>query len=168
MADNAPNQHAIQDPLQQYPKPDYPKQPQDAPGLAREMTPQPDHGEKSYKGCGRLAGRKALVTGGDSGIGRAAAIAFAREGADVVIGYLPQEQPDADEVIKLIEAEGRKAIACPGDLSQEDECKKLIETAVKELGGLDLVAIVAAKQVAVENISDITTEQFDRTFRTNV
>src|SRR6478735_1218171 len=110
------NQFGMQNPLHQYPQPEFPQQPQPVPGLASKVQPVPDHGETSYKGSGRLAGRKALVTGGDSGIGRAAAIAFAREGADVVINYLPQEQSDADEVISLIEAEGRRAIGMSGDL----------------------------------------------------
>jgi hypothetical protein len=101
----------LQDPRKQYPAPPFPEQPQPMPGLARKMDPVPDHGEESYRGSGRLQGRKALVTGGDSGIGRAAAIAFAREGADVAISYLPEEEPDAKEVIALIEAEGRKAIS---------------------------------------------------------
>ena len=132
------------------------------------MDPKPDHGEKSYKGHGRLAGRKALVTGGDSGIGRAAAIAFAREGADVAIGYLPEEESDAKEVIDLIEAEGRKAIALPGDIRDEAFCQKLINDAVKQLGGLDILVNNAGKQTSSESILEITTEQFDATFKTNV
>jgi NAD(P)-dependent dehydrogenase (short-subunit alcohol dehydrogenase family) len=110
----------------------------------------------------------ALVTGADSGIGRAAAIAFAREGADVVLSYLPEEEDDAKEVVQLIEAAGRKAVACPGDLTDEAYCERLIATAVDELGGIDLLANVAGKQQNQQSIADITTEQFDETFRTNV
>ncbi|MGV2102451.1 SDR family oxidoreductase [Rhizobium sp. 21-4511-3d] len=162
------DQFNMQNPLTQYPQPKFPEQPQPVPGLASKMQPVPDHGETSYKGTGRLNGRKALVTGGDSGIGRAAAIAFAREGADVVINYLPEEQSDAEEVIKLIEAEGRKAVAIPGDLKREAFCKKLVETANNELGGLDLLVNVAGRQKAIADISQLTTEQFDETFKTNV
>lgn len=162
------DQFNMQNPLTQYPQPKFPEQPQPVPGLASKMQPVPDHGETSYKGTGRLNGRKALVTGGDSGIGRAAAIAFAREGADVVINYLPEEQSDAEEVIKLIEAEGRRAVAIPGDLKREAFCKKLVETANDELGGLDLLVNVAGRQKAIADISQLTTEQFDETFKTNV
>ena len=162
------DQFNMQNPLTQYPQPKFPEQPQPVPGLASKMQPVPDHGETSYKGTGRLNGRKALVTGGDSGIGRAAAIAFAREGADVVINYLPEEQSDAEEVITLIEAEGRKAVAIPGDLKSEAFCKKLVETAYDELGGLDLLVNVAGRQKAIADISQLTTEQFDETFKTNV
>jgi len=155
-------------PLDLYPKPPFPRQPQTPPGLASKMEPRPDHGEKSYKGHGRLAGRKALITGGDSGIGRAAAIAFAREGADVAIGYLPEEESDAKEVIELIKAEGRKAIALPGDIRDEAFCQKLVNDAVKELGGLDILVNNAGKQTSTESILEISTEQFDATFKTNV
>jgi hypothetical protein len=132
------------------------------------MQPSPDHGEESYRGSGRLPNRKALVTGGDSGIGRAAAIAFAREGADVVINYLPSEESDAKEVVELIEAAGRKAYAIPGDLSNESFCKKLVEQAHNKLGGLDVLAVVAGKQHAVEKITDITTKQLEETYKVNV
>ncbi|MDU7867582.1 MAG: SDR family NAD(P)-dependent oxidoreductase, partial [Pantoea sp.] len=125
--------------LDQFPKPPFEEQPQQAPGLASKMIPVPDHGETSYRGTGRLTGRKALITGGDSGIGRAVAIAYAREGADVVINYLPEEQPDADEVIKLIEAEGRKVFAIPGDIRSEEFCQQLVKQAVDKLGGLDIL-----------------------------
>lgn len=163
------DQHAMQNPKTQYPQPKYPKQKvQDEPGLAKEMNPKPDHGEESYKGSGKLTGRKALVTGADSGIGRAAAIAFAREGADVVLNYLPEEEPDAKEVTALIKASGRKAVAVPGDLTSEAFCKELVETAARELGGLDILANVAGKQVSVESIEDISTEQFDKTMKTNI
>ncbi|MDB5296753.1 MAG: NAD(P)-dependent oxidoreductase [Phycisphaerales bacterium] len=158
----------MQNPLTQYPKPPFKKQHQDAPGLAGLMDPKPDHGETSYKGSGKLVGRKALITGGDSGIGRAAAIAFAREGADVAINYLPVEELDAKEVVDLIRAAGRKAVAIPGDLRDEAFCKKLVDDAAAQLGGLDLLVSNAAKQVYVESLTDITTEQFDATFKTNV
>jgi NAD(P)-dependent dehydrogenase (short-subunit alcohol dehydrogenase family) len=158
----------MQDPREQYPKPPFPKQPQSAPGLASKMDPQPDHGETTYTGSGRLEGRKALVTGADSGIGRAAAIAFAREGADVAIGYLPSEEADAKEVIALIEAEGRKAVALPGDIKDEAFCMQLVEDAVQGLGGLDILVNNAGKQVTQPTIDDITTEQFDQTLKTNL
>jgi NAD(P)-dependent dehydrogenase (short-subunit alcohol dehydrogenase family) len=158
----------LQNPLEQYPKPPFPRQPQPPPGLASKMEPRPDHGEKSYRGHGKLAGRKALITGGDSGIGRATAIAFAREGADVAIGYLPEEEPDAKEVIELIKAEGRSAVALPGDIRDEAFCQKLVGDAVQQLGGLDVLVNNAGKQQSQESIFDITTEQFDATFKTNV
>ena len=164
-----PAVHAnLRNPVDLYPKPPFKRQPQEAPGLALKMDPRPDHGEKSYKGSGKLVGRKALITGGDSGIGRAAAIAFAREGADVAICYLPVEEPDAREVIELIQAEGRKAIALPGDIRDEGFCRKLVADAIKALGGLDILVNNAGKQVAQASIADITTEQFDATFKTNV
>lgn len=162
------NQYAMRDPRDQYPRPPFPKQPQPAPGLAVEMDPKPDHGETSYKGSGRLAGRKALVTGGDSGIGRAAAIAFAREGADIALNYLPSEEKDAQEVVKLVEAEGRKVLTLPGDLKDEAFCKELVTKAHAGLGGLDIIANVAGKQVAVKDIAELTTQQFDETYKTNV
>jgi NAD(P)-dependent dehydrogenase (short-subunit alcohol dehydrogenase family) len=158
----------MQNPLEQYPKPPFKKQHQEAPGLARDMDPRPDHGETSYKGSGKLLGRKALITGGDSGIGRAAAIAFAREGADVAINYLPVEQPDADEVVELIRREGRKAVAIPGDLRDESFCQRLVNDAAAQLGGLDILVSNAAKQVYQDSLTDVTTEQFDATFKTNV
>ena len=159
---------AIGNPAEQYPKPPFKKQSQEWPGLASKMDPKPDHGEQSYRGSGRLAGRKALVTGGDSGIGRAAAIAFAREGADVAINYLPAEEPDAREVVELIRAAGRKAVAIPGDIRDEAFCRKLVEDAVAGLGGLDILVNNAAKQASQASIADVTTEQFDQTFKTNV
>ncbi len=159
---------AARNPLKKYPKAPFPRQPQEPPGLAKEMKPVPDHGEKTYTGSGKLVGRKALVTGGDSGIGRAAAIAFAREGADVAINYLPSEEPDARDVVKLIKDTGRKAVAIPGDIRDEVFCRKLVEDVVQELGGLDILVNNAGKQHAVDSILDITTEQFDATFKTNV
>ena len=126
--------YTLQDPTKQYPQPKFEEQTQPVPGLDKDMTPKPDHGETSYRGSGRLPNRKALVTGGDSGIGRATAIAFAREGADVVINYLPEEEEDAKEVIALIEQAGRKAVAIPGDLREEAFCKHLVAEAVRSLG----------------------------------
>ncbi|TWT25801.1 SDR family oxidoreductase [Planomicrobium sp. CPCC 101110] len=158
----------LQNPKSHYTTENFPKQYQEPPGLQTQMSPKPDCGETSYVGSGRLKGRKALVTGGDSGIGRAAAIAYAREGADVALNYLPEEQPDADEVKKLIEAEGQKAVLIPGDLSDESFCKELVEQAHSELGGLDLLALVAGKQQAVESILDLPTEQLEKTFQINV
>lgn len=155
-------------PLDQYFNGEFPKQPQTPPGLQRDMDPVPDCGETSYVGNGQLKGKRVLVTGGDSGIGRAAAIAYAREGADVAINYLPEEQPDADDVKQLIEAEGKKAVLIPGDLRSEEFSKGMVEKAVSELGGLDVLALVAGKQQAVSNIEDITTEQLTSTFETNI
>ncbi|MBB5436525.1 NAD(P)-dependent dehydrogenase (short-subunit alcohol dehydrogenase family) [Pedobacter sp. AK017] len=158
----------LEDPTTKYPKPPFKEQKQPWPGLASKMDPRPDHGETSYKGSGRLTGRKALVTGGDSGMGRAAAIAYAREGADVAINFLPAEEPDAKEVIELIKKEGRKAIAIPGDLRDEAFCKRLVDEAVKGLGGLDILVNNAARQQTRESILDITAEDFDATMKTNV
>lgn len=157
-----------QNPINQFFHGEYPKQYQEPPAVQGEMSPVPDCGEESYKGTGKLKDRKALVTGGDSGIGRAAAIAYAREGADVAINYLPEEQADAEEVKKLIEAEGRKAVLIPGDLSDESFCKELVEKSYHELGGLDVLALVAGKQQAVEDIADLSTEQLRKTFEINV
>ncbi|CAN5193916.1 SDR family oxidoreductase [soil metagenome] len=156
------------DPRTKYPKPPFKRQSQAWPGLASEMTPRPDHGEESYKGSGRLLGRKALITGGDSGMGRAAAIAYAREGADVAINYFPTEEPDAREVVALIRAAGRKAVAIPGDLRSEAFCTELVAQAVRELGGLDIVVSNAGRQQTHASILDISTEQFDWTMKTNV
>jgi NAD(P)-dependent dehydrogenase (short-subunit alcohol dehydrogenase family) len=158
----------MQDPRSQYPAPPFPKQAQPMPGLARKMVPVPDHGEESYRGSGRLEGRKALVTGGDSGIGRAAAIAFAREGADVAISYLPEEEEDAQEVIALIAAESRKAVALPGDIQDEAWCRKMVEKAASELGGLDILVVNAGRQQYREKIEELSTEDFDRTMKTNL
>src|SRR5438105_9067531 len=158
----------VEDPKTKYPRPPFKEQSQPWPGLAGKMDPRPDHGEKSYKGSGRLAGRKALITGGDSGMGRAAAIAYAREGADVAINYFPKEQPDADEVVALIKEAGRKAIAIPGDLRDENFCKKLVADAIEQLGGLDILVCNAARQQTRPSILDISTEDFDATMKTNV
>ena len=164
----ANDQTKIQDPTTQYYTEGFPKQKQPAPGVQAKMVPVPDCGEKSYVGSGRLKDRKALVTGGDSGIGRAAAIAYAREGADVVINYLPAEEEDAQEVKALIEAEGRKAVLIPGDLTDEAFTRSLVNQARDALGGLDILALVAGKQTAVEDIADLTSEQFEQTYKTNV
>lgn len=156
------------DPRMQYPRPPFDKQSQPFPGLAGRMSPRPDHGETSYKGSGRLQGRKALVTGGDSGMGRAAAIAFAREGADVAIAYLPDEEPDAREVVALIRQAGRKAVAIPGDLRDRNYCAKLVDTAVRQLGGLDILVNNASRQQQRQSLLDITDEDFDATMKTNL
>jgi NAD(P)-dependent dehydrogenase (short-subunit alcohol dehydrogenase family) len=158
----------LEDPTTKYPKPPFKGQSQPWPGLAGKMDPKPDHGEQSYKGSGRLSGRKALITGGDSGMGRAAAIAYAREGADVAINYLPAEEADAQEVIKLIKAEGRKGIAIPGDLREEAFCQRLVADAIRGLGGLDIIVSNAGRQQSHESILDISTEQFDWTMKTNI
>jgi NAD(P)-dependent dehydrogenase (short-subunit alcohol dehydrogenase family) len=156
------------DPRTKYPKPPFPAQTQAWPGLAREMQPRPDHGETSYRGSGRLAGRRALITGGDSGIGRAAAIAYAREGANVAINYFPSEEPDAREVVDLIEKAGCKAVALPGDLRDEQFCARLVRDAVERLGGLDVLVLNAGRQQAAKSIEDVTAEEFDATMKTNV
>lgn len=156
------------DPTEAYAKPPFAKQQQPWPGLTSKMNPRPDHGETSYKGSGRLKGRKALITGGDSGIGRAAAIAYAREGADVAINYLPAEEADAREVLQLIRAEGRKGYAIPGDIKDEAFCKKLVADAARQLGGLDILVNNAARQFSRDSILDMTTADFDETFKTNV
>jgi hypothetical protein len=162
------NQFEMQDPTKQYPAPKFPKQSQPVPGLAQKMDPKPDHGEESYKGLGRLVGRKALITGADSGIGRAVAIAFAREGAEIALNYLPSEGPDAAEVVELIEDAGRKAVPLPGDIQDEAFCLSLIENAYSALKGLDILVNVAGHQQACDDIRNLTTQQFDETFKTNV
>ncbi|MDE2471297.1 MAG: SDR family oxidoreductase [Bradyrhizobium sp.] len=158
----------LTDPVGKYPKPPFKKQSQPWPGLASQMEPPPDHGEHSYRGSGRLAGRKALITGGDSGMGRAAAIAFAREGADVAINYYPTEEPDAREVIELISAEQRKGLALPGDIRDEQFCQELVRKAVEGLGGLDIVVSNAGRQQSRQSILDISSEDFDATMKTNI
>jgi NAD(P)-dependent dehydrogenase (short-subunit alcohol dehydrogenase family) len=158
----------LEDPTTKYPRPPFKGQKQPWPGLAAKMDPVPDHGEKSYKGSGRLMGRKALITGGDSGMGRAAAIAYAREGADVVINYLPAEESDAQEVITLIKQAGRKGFAVPGDLRTEDFCKELVAKSMQALGGLDIVVCNASRQQTNASILDISSEDFDATMKTNI
>jgi NAD(P)-dependent dehydrogenase (short-subunit alcohol dehydrogenase family) len=158
----------VQNPVDRYPSPPFKKQSQPWPGLTSKMEPPPDHGEKTYRGSGRLAGRKALITGGDSGMGRAAAIAYAREGADVAINYFPSEEPDAQEVIAIIRAEGRMGLALPGDLRDEAFCKKLVDDAIKGLGGLDIIVSNAARQQSRESILEVSSEDFDATMKTNI
>ena len=158
----------MQDPRTQYPQPPFARQPQQAPGLASTMDPKPDHGETSYVGHGRLQGRRALITGADSGIGRAAAIAFAREGADVALSYLEDEMPDAREVAALIEAAGRKALLLPGDIADRDVCTRLVDKTVSAFGGLDILVNNAGKQTNQTDLADISDAQFDRTLKTNL
>jgi len=163
------DQYTMQNPTTQYPTSDViNEQSQSEPGLDAELTPLADHGENSYKGLGRLKGRKALITGGDSGIGRAVAIAFAREGADVVINYLPEEKEDAEQTLLEIKSAGQKGIGIPCDITDEASCNTMVETAAKELGGIDILVNNAGKQVYVEKLEDLTTHQFEETFKTNV
>lgn len=162
------NQFTIQDPRTQFPQPPFPKQPQNEPGIAQKMDPKPDHGETSYEGKGRLEGRKAFITGGDSGIGKAVAIAFMREGASVAINYLPEEQPDVDELKTLFETEGKELICLPGNVTDPTFSKQVVHDAAKLLGGLDALVLNAGKQMYVENFDDLTDEQFDMTYKTNI
>ncbi|PPF17480.1 SDR family oxidoreductase [Rathayibacter sp. AY1A7] len=163
-----PDQDTFTNPATRYPDVTPPVQQQPEPGLQSRMTPVPDLGEESYRGTGRLAGRRALITGADSGIGAAVAIAFAREGADVALAYLPSEEEDAQHVIGLIRAEGRTAVPIPGDLTSAEYCTRLVAEAVEGLGGLDAVVNVAGKQIWKEDLLDITDEQFEATFAVNV
>ena len=159
----------MRDPRSAYPRPPFTAQAMVPwPGLTSQMNPRPDHGETSYVGSGRLAGRKVLITGGDSGLGRAAVIAYAREGADIAINYLPVEEPDAQEVLRLVRAEGRRAVAIPGDIQNEAFCRRLVADAARELGGIDILVNNAAKQQAQKSIMDIDTAQFDQTLKTNL
>ena len=162
------DQTTPQDPTQQYDQPDEAEQ-IPHPGRTAEMDEQPDHGEETYVGHGRLEGKRALITGGDSGIGRAVAIAFAREGADVLISYLPEEEEDAQVTLGHVRDAGRKAVAVPGDIRDEEHCRSLVQQAISELGGIDVLVNNAAYQMAQpEGIAEITTEQFDRVMRTNL
>jgi NAD(P)-dependent dehydrogenase (short-subunit alcohol dehydrogenase family) len=161
------SQQTMQDPNTKYMEPPYPDQQQPVPGYEADMDPIADHGEKSYKGSGKLTGRKAIITGGDSGIGRAVAIAFAREGADVLISYL-EEDEDAKETARWVEEAGRKAVLVKGDIQDEAHCRKIVETAVEELGGLSILVNNAAYQMSHESIQEISPEELDRTFRTNI
>jgi NAD(P)-dependent dehydrogenase (short-subunit alcohol dehydrogenase family) len=158
----------VADPQTRYPSGPFPEQRQKWPALQRDMRPVPDSGETSYRGSGRLTGRKALVTGGDSGIGRAAAIAFSREGADVAINYYPTEEPDAQDVARLLRSEGHKVVLIPGDLTDEKFCRDLIARANRELGGLDILVNNAAYQQSKKSIAEVSAEQFDRTMKTNL
>jgi hypothetical protein len=157
----------MQNPLEEYPKPPFPDQEQPFPGSDAEMTPKADHGETSYKGSGKLTGRKAIITGGDSGIGRAVAIAFAREGADVLISYL-NEHEDAKETAKWVEQAGRKAVLVPGDISDEQHCQQIVQKALQEFGQVDILVNNAAFQMAHESLQELTAEELDHTFRTNI
>lgn len=163
------NQDLSQDPAEKYPQPPFPKQDQPAPGIEERLQPKADHGEHTYKGSGKLEGKKAIITGGDSGIGRAVAIAFAREGADVLISYLDDsEDQDANTTAEYIEAAGRKAILVKGDIQEEAHCKHIIETAMSAFGGLDILVNNAAFQMARKTMNEISSEEWDRTFRTNI
>lgn len=166
--DEKNDQYTMQNPVTQYPKDGIPPQSQPEPGLDAVMTPQADHGTTTYRGTGRLKGRRALITGADSGIGRAVAIAFAREGADITFSYLPSEQIDADETIKEIENTGRKVLAIAGDVSKESFCKELVDKATAKLGLIDILVNNAGKQVYVEDIAELSSEQFQQTFAVNV
>jgi NAD(P)-dependent dehydrogenase (short-subunit alcohol dehydrogenase family) len=163
------DQYASPDPTTLHAQPDTEGERVDHPGLTTDMREKPDHGEDSYRGSGRLTGRKAVITGGDSGIGRAVALAFAREGADVLISYLPVEEEDAQETVRLVQEAGQKAVTVPGDVRSEEQCQKIIATAVEELGGIDILVNNAAYQmVQAGGILDITSEQFDRVLKTNL
>lgn len=159
---------ALIDPRSRYKSDGFPKQEQEQPGLTDRTDPLPDHGESSYQGSGRLEGRRALITGGDSGIGRAVAIAFAREGADVAIVHLPEEQHDADETLRLVTEAGRVAASIPGDVQEEGFCRSVVDQTVAALGGLDIVVLNAAYQKNRDGLETIPTEEFDRVFRTNL
>jgi NAD(P)-dependent dehydrogenase (short-subunit alcohol dehydrogenase family) len=156
-----------QNPMEKGAKPPHPEQQQDVPGLESEMDPKPDYGESSYRGCGKLEGKAALITGGDSGIGRAVALAFAREGADILISYL-NEESDAQETVRIVQKEGRKCIAVAGDIQEESQCKNLVERAVSEFGKVDILVNNAAFQMIRESLEEISSEEFDRTFKTNI
>lgn len=158
----------LKNPLTSYYSGGYEEQPQSSPGIQQKVHPRPDCGEESYEGHQRLSGRKALITGGDSGIGRAAAIAYAREGADIVLNYLPEEQCDAEEVASYIEKAGRKVFLIPGNLEDENFCRQLVEETNKKLDGLDILTLVAGYQKSVDDIEKIKTEDIQRTFMTNV
>jgi NAD(P)-dependent dehydrogenase (short-subunit alcohol dehydrogenase family) len=156
-------------PADKYPQPPFPKQDQPPPGTEAKLRPQADHGEESYKGSGKLEGKKAVITGGDSGIGRAVAIAFAREGADVLISYLDDsEDEDANITAEYVEAAGRKAVLVKGDIQEEAHCKHIIDTAINEFGGLDILVNNAAFQMARQSMDEISSDEWDRTFRTNI
>jgi NAD(P)-dependent dehydrogenase (short-subunit alcohol dehydrogenase family) len=159
---------AVTDPKDEGPKPEYPQKPIDPPGHESEMTPRADHGEGSYRGLGRLTDRVALITGGDSGIGRAVAIAYAREGADVLLSYMPEEEEDAEDTCRWVEKAERKAVRLPGDIQDERHCTQMIERAFDEFGRLDILVNNAAFQRTYDSIADIPTDEFDASFRTNV
>lgn len=158
----------LNDPRTLFPKVNPPKQTQNHPGLDQEMTPLADHGVESYQGTGRLKGRRALITGGDSGIGAAVAIAYAREGADVAISYLPEEEPDAERVMKAIEDAGQKALALPGDLQELAQCQQIVEDTVEAFGGIDILVNNASRQIWHESLEDLSDEEFDATMKSNI
>ncbi len=163
------DQYDQQDPTtQEMPSDDLPGHEIDHPGLESEMAVEPDYGESSYRGSGRLEGRRALITGGDSGIGRAVALAYAREGADVLLTYLPEEEKDAQLTADAVRDAGRRVVTAPGDLREEAFCQELIERTVSELGGIDVLVSNAAYQMAIDGIESLTTEQLLRTYTTNV
>lgn len=162
------DQYTVSDPTTRYPKPDFDEQSQPAPGLAQDMDPKPDHGEDTYRGTDRLKDLRTIVTGADSGIGRAVAIAYAREGADVALAYLPSERPDAAEVVAEVEKAGRRALDNPANLTTEEACRDLVERAVVEFGGLDNLTVVAGEQQAYESVLDIPSDHFDSLMKTNV
>jgi NAD(P)-dependent dehydrogenase (short-subunit alcohol dehydrogenase family) len=162
------DQYTLVDPTTMYEDIDTTAQYQEGPGLDAGLRQQADHGEESYRGSGRLTGRKALITGADSGIGAAVAIAYAREGADVALSYLPEEEEDAKRIVGLIEEAGRTAVAIPGDVTDAAYCRELVEKAVNGLGGLDILVNNAGKQQDVSDLLELTDEQFDETFKTNV
>lgn len=162
------DQHTRQDPVEQYPQPNYPEQQLEHPGLESEMQPAPDYGEETYKGTGKLEGKVAVITGGDSGIGRAVALAFAREGADVVLSYLEAEESDAKETVRVVEEAGKRAVTVPGDIGVEEQCRSIIEKTMDEFGKIDILVNNAAYQMARGGIADISSEEFDHTFKTNI
>lgn len=162
------DQYTMQDPRTQFDELDIPAKTQPEPGLDAKLEPKADHGIETYRGAGRLKNRKALITGADSGIGRAVAIAFAREGADVTLSYLPSEQEDANVTIKHVEAAGRKAVAIPGDIGDESFCKELVRRVTDALGPIDILVNNAGRQLYVEDIAELSSEQFQDTFKTNV
>jgi NAD(P)-dependent dehydrogenase (short-subunit alcohol dehydrogenase family) len=156
------------DPRERFAKPPFPQPQQAAPGSSNELNPPADYGEQTYKGCGKLEGRAALITGADSGIGRAVALCFAKEGADILFVHLPEEQKDAEETIRLVSAAGRKAIAVPGDIRQKSFCQQLVERTIQEFGKVDILVNNAAFQRTYDHLEDIPEDEFDTTFRTNV
>lgn len=162
------DQYTMQNPVTQYPKLDIPEQRQDEPGLDSKLQPKADHGEESYVGHGRLKGRKALITGADSGIGAAVAIAYAREGADVALNYLPAEEEDAQKIMEVMKQEGHKVASCPGDISHPNFCEQLIADSVEKLGGIDILVNNAGRQIYCDDILNLTNEQLDATFKTNI
>lgn len=162
------DQYTMQDPTKQYRPLTIPEQSQPEPGLDVDLQPQADHGQKTYRGSDRLKGRRALITGGDSGIGRAVAIAFAREGADIVINYLPDEEADALETVRIVQDSGVKVTTVPGDISSESFCQELVEAATTAMGSIDILVNNAGKQVYVDTINNLSTAQFRKTFETNV